>query len=101
MARIDLLPTSVSGRELPIKGGNSYRPNHNFFEPENGNMTVGFIDLPAGQDLWPAHSVEVPISFFYWEGLDGQIYPGRKWRVQEGARVVGIGTVLEVLPEQA
>jgi elongation factor Tu len=95
-ANIRLLPTVESGRTTPIKG--SYRPNHNFFGPDDREMTVGFIDFPSGTELRPGDSIDLPITFWSWPGLEGQIYPGRKWRIQEGAKLVGIGTVLEVLP---
>jgi hypothetical protein len=61
-------------------------------------MTTGFLDLPEGTDLHPGESIELPITFWYWSGLKDQIYPGREWRIQEGGRLIGIGTVLEVLP---
>jgi elongation factor Tu len=96
-ANIRLLPTSESGRTAPIRGGSSYRPNHNFFGPENRNMTVGSIDLPEDGDLYPGESMDVLVTFLKWYGLEGQVYPGRDWRIQEGAKLVGIGTVLEVL----
>jgi len=47
---------------------------------------MGRIDLPYGTELHPGDSI------------DGQIYPGREWRIQEGAKLIGIGTILEVLP---
>jgi translation elongation factor EF-Tu-like GTPase len=95
-ATVRLLPTSESGRTTPIQG--SYRPNHNFFGPDSHNMTVGFIDLPEGTELHPGESIDLPIVFWNWPGLRGQIYPGREWRIQEGAKLVGIGTIIEVLP---
>ena len=95
-ANIRLLPGAESGRTMPIRG--SYRPNHNFFGPDDRNMTMGFIDLPDGTSLHPGESIELPITFWNWPGLKGQICPGREWRIQEGAGLVGIGTVLEVLP---
>jgi hypothetical protein len=82
-ANVRLLPVTESGRTAPIRG--SYRPNHNFFGPDNQNMTVGFIDLPNGQELYPGESIELPIMFWNWPGLERQIYPGREWRIQEGA----------------
>ena len=96
-ANIFFLPTAEGGRSLPIKGGVSYRPNHNFFGPDNLNMTVGFIDLPEGTDVYPGESIEVQIALWKWPGLEGEIYPGRKWLIQEGAKLVGTGTVIEVL----
>ncbi|MDH7971438.1 hypothetical protein QH494_04530 [Sphingomonas sp. AR_OL41] len=95
-ANVRLLPTAHSGRATPIKG--SYRPNHNFFGADDRDMTVGFIELPDGMELHPGESIDVPITFGRWPGLEGQIYPGREWRIQEGGTLVGIGTILEVLP---
>lgn len=95
-ANIRLLPTGEGGRALSIKG--SYRPNHNFFGPDNRDMTVGFIDLPDGTELRPGDDTDLLITFWNWPGVEGQIHKGREWRIQEGAKVVGIGTVLDVLP---
>ena len=95
-ANARLLPIAEGGRITPIRG--SYRPNHNFFDPDNRNMIVGFIDLPNGSELHPGESIELPITFWNSDGLERQIYPGREWRIQEGAKLVGIGTVLEILP---
>ncbi len=95
-ANIRLLPAAESGRTRAIRG--SYRPNHNFFGPDDRDMTMGFIDLPHGTSLHPGESIELPITFWNWPGLKDQIYPGREWRIQEGTRLVGIGTVLEILP---
>jgi elongation factor Tu len=94
-AEISLLPTAESGRTSPVFG--SYRPNHNFFGPHDREMTIGAIDLPEGVKLHPGQSIELPITFWWWPGLEGQIYPGRKWRIQEGHHLVGIGKVLELL----
>jgi elongation factor Tu len=93
-ANIRLLPAAESGRTTPVRA--SYRPNHNFFGPENRTMTVGFIDLPEGRELHPGESIEVPITFWKWPGLEELIYPGREWRIQEGQRLVGFGTVIEI-----
>ncbi|HWL83758.1 MAG TPA: hypothetical protein VNR89_22610 [Roseomonas sp.] len=95
-ANIRLLPSAESGRTVPISG--SYRPNHNFFGPDDRTMTVGFIELPDGTELHPGESIELSIAFWKRPGLEGEVYPGRAWRIQEGAKLVGIGTVIEVLP---
>ncbi len=94
-AEVRLLPTGEGGRADAIRGG--YRPNHNFFGPEDREMAVGCIDLPEGSELLPGQSVEVTITFLGWPGLTGLVYPGREWRIQEGPRLVGIGRVIEVL----
>ena len=95
-ANIRLLPTAEGGRVSSIKG--SYRPNHNFYGPEDREMTIGFVNLPDDTELRPGDSIDLPITFSNWPGLEEQIYPGREWRIQEGAKLVGIGTVLEILP---
>ena len=94
-ANVRLLPTSEGGRTSSVRG--SYRPNHNFCGPDNRNMTVGFIDLPEGTELHPGESMDLQITFWNWAGLSEQIYPGQEWRIQEGAKLVGIGTIIEVL----
>jgi translation elongation factor EF-Tu-like GTPase len=94
-AKIELLPTPLGGRFHPVVGGHSYRPNHNF-GLAGGDMSTGFIDLPLGQSLLPGDTAEVLIAFWYWSGLEGEIFVGREWRIQEGAKVVGKGTILEV-----
>jgi translation elongation factor EF-Tu-like GTPase len=95
-ANIRLLSTAKRGRTASIRG--SYRPNHNFFDSDDRNMTVGFVDLPNGTELHPGESLDLSITFWSWPDIEGQIYPGREWRIQEGAKLVGIGTVLAVLP---
>lgn len=95
-ANVRLLSTAEGGRASSIKG--SYRPNHNFFGPDNRDMTMGRPDLPDNTELHPADSIDLPITFWTWPAVEGQICPGREWRIQEGAKLVGIGTVLEVLP---
>jgi hypothetical protein len=60
-------------------------------------MAIGYIDLPNGSELRPGESMELSINFLSFPALSGQVYPGREWRIQEGVKLVGIGTVLEVL----
>lgn len=93
-ASVRLLPEVEHGRRA------NYRPNHNFFGPDDRVMTMGEVNIPAGEELHPGETMEVPITFFNWPGLVGQIYPGREWRIQEGATLVGIGTIIEVLSSE-
>ncbi|HZF95199.1 MAG TPA: hypothetical protein VEZ20_10065 [Allosphingosinicella sp.] len=97
-ARIRLLPREEGGRATPIVGGTSYRPNHNFMSDQNVEMGMGAIDLPPGFLLQPGESVEVEMTLYPWP-LDTDISPGREWRIQEGGRLVGIGTVLDILSD--
>ena len=93
-ALIWLLPTVESGRSAPVLG--SYRPNHNFFGPDNLDMAVGPIDLPDGQRLLPGESREVEMTFYGWPPRS-EIFPGREWLIQEGAMVVGRGEILAII----
>jgi translation elongation factor EF-Tu-like GTPase len=96
-ASVELLPTPAGGRTQPVVGGASYRPNHNFFAPDNRDMCMGFIELPPGQDLMPGQSAELEITFWVWPELRAAIKPGHTWTIQEGSKIVGSGTVLDVL----
>ncbi|MDP3079371.1 MAG: hypothetical protein U1E69_12080 [Tabrizicola sp.] len=95
IASVSLLATDDGGRTAPIRG--SYRPNHNFFGPDNRDMTIGFIDLPVGVELLPGQSIETPISFWSWPRLAAEIRVGSEWTIQEGPKVVGFGKVLKVI----
>lgn len=75
----------------------SYRPNHNFGDAENRQMDIGYIDFPEGQSLLPGQSREINVTFFFRPELEEVLSPGRRWRIQEGAHLVGYGTVLDVI----
>ena len=94
-ASVRLLSVAEGGRPGPIKG--SYRPNHNFFGPDNRNMLVGLIELRDGEELQPGESAVFEIEFLNWSALRPELRPGTAWLIQEGAQVVGVGTVLEIL----
>lgn len=61
-------------------------------------MAIGFIEVPDGTTLHPGESMDLLITFWNWPDLEGKIHQGRAWRIQEGAKLVGFGTILEVLP---
>ncbi len=62
-------------------------------------MTIGFVTIPESVELHPGQSIQLPIWLWSWPGIEGRIVPGLQWRIQEGATLVGIGTVIEVLGE--
>ena len=96
-ARVHFLTTEEGGRQTPLRGGGSYRPNHNFGGPDDREMCVGFIDLPEGREVRPGDTIETPLSLLIWPELKREIRAGREWRIQEGGRLVAMGTVLSVL----
>jgi hypothetical protein len=52
-------------------------------------MTIGFIERPDGSELLSSESLEAPMTFSEkWSGLEGQAYPGRRWGLQEGPKLV-------------
>ena len=94
-AKLCLLPTEKGGRKNSIFGPGSYRPDHNF---GGESMYIGFIDMAEGFYLVPTDCAEVRVDFLgRYPELLKELYVGREWYVQEGAKVVGIGTILEVL----
>ena len=99
-ARIRLLSAEEGGRKGPIANSGttfSYRPQHNFSGPENKEMVEGFIHLEPGTAVHPGESSEIEMILMPSQEIN--LSPGREWRIQEGSRVVGIGTILQVLAD--
>jgi translation elongation factor EF-Tu-like GTPase len=95
-AEIRLLSPAEGGRDAPIKG--SFRPNHNFSGPDNSDMAVGLVTIPDQVLLSPGERAEATVTFLTSAELARQIRPGKRWRIQEGRKLIGEGTILEVLP---
>lgn len=96
-ASIRLLSTREGGRSSPLLGGGSYRPNHNFFGPDDRDMCVGFIELPEGQQVAPGDTIQTEMTLWIYPAVKLEIRSGRQWRIQEGGKLVAVGTILEVL----
>ena len=93
-ATIHLVPEAEGGRHGPFTKG--YRPNHNFQGPDDRFFFIGQIE--AGENEWgaPGESKVLWITFLNARGLRELLVPGRVWRIQEGGKLVGTGTVIEV-----
>jgi elongation factor Tu len=100
-ARIRFLSTEEGGRSSPLRGGVSYRPNHNFFGPDDRDMCVGFIELAEGEYAAPGDTIEKVIALSIFSAVEAEIREGREWRIQEGAKLVAMGTILRVLDPQS
>lgn len=98
LARMRLLSAEEGGRELPLQGPLEYRPNHNFLGTDNRDLGMGSIELSANMILQPGDSVDVTMTLYPWPP-DIDVSPGLQWRIQEGPRLVAIGTVLKVLAD--
>lgn len=96
-ASIQFLSTQDGGRSSPLLGGVSYRPNHNFFGPDDRDMCMGSIELPEGQQVAPGDTIQTEMTFWIYPALKPEIRGGRQWRIQEGGKLVAMGTILEVL----
>jgi len=96
-ASIRLLSTEEGGRSSPLLGGGSYRPNHNFFGPDDRDMCMGFIELPEDQQVAPGDTIQTEMTLWIYPAVKPEIRSGRQWRIQEGGKLVAVGTILEVL----
>ena len=95
-AKIELLSTQDGGRKKPLRGPVSYRPNHNFFGENDREMLMGPIELAEGQSIAPGESVDVNMTLWLWPPLVSELRVGQRWRIQEGAQLVGWGEVLNI-----
>ncbi|MBB4099402.1 hypothetical protein [Sphingomonas kyeonggiensis] len=96
-ASIRFLSAEEGGRASPLAGGGSYRPNHNFFGPNDRDMCMGFIELPAGQQVTPGETIQADLDLLIYPAVKPEIKAGKQWRIQEGGKLVAVGTILEVL----
>ncbi|WP_139139345.1 hypothetical protein [Sphingobium phenoxybenzoativorans] len=99
-ARIHFLSTEEGGRSSPLLGGGSYRPNHNFFGPDDSDMCMGFIELAEGERVAPGDTIQKTITLWVSPAVASEIRKGREWRIQEGLKLVATGTILRVLDPQ-
>jgi translation elongation factor EF-Tu-like GTPase len=96
-ARIHFLSTEDGGRSSPLQGGGSYRPNHNFFGPDDRDICMGLIELADGEQVAPGDTIQKAITLSIFSAVRPEIREGRDWRIQEGAKLVATGTILRVL----
>jgi translation elongation factor EF-Tu-like GTPase len=96
-AILRLLRTEEGGRRTGVRSG--YRPNHNFGGPDDPEFYIGQIDFESGDIIEPGDSRKVVVRFISGPGLREKLQVGRSWRIQEGYRLVGEATVLEVRHE--
>jgi translation elongation factor EF-Tu-like GTPase len=95
-AKITMKPTEEGGRQSGFKSG--YRPNHVFELPDdlrNLKAYIGDIQF-AGQELIePGETKIVTVRFLKIADIDNYITVGRKWFINEAAKTVGFGEILE------
>ena len=93
-ARISVLRTEDGGRKGPFT--KNYRPNHNFSDTANRNFFIGQVEVEQNEWVHPGETRELWITFINVRGLAEFLTPGRKWRIQEGSKLVARAEVLNV-----
>lgn len=97
LARVSFLPTDEGGRREPCSG--LYRPNHNFGGPDGREFYIGQLQIPPGEVVRPGETRTLEIVFLNSRGLSEVLHLGRRWRIQEGGRLVASAEVLELRGE--
>lgn len=96
---LHLLPTREGGRSVAVRS--NFRPNHNFDEGRSPlTMYIGSVVMGPDEYLEPGEFAEVIFQFTDDGALRDKIYPGRKWTIQEGLKVVGYGEILAVIGDE-
>ena len=93
-ATIALFAQDKGGRPGPFTKG--FRPNHNFCGPDDRFFFIGQIEVEEGDWVYPGETREFKVTFLNARGLCELLFPGRIWRIQEGPRLIGTGTVIEI-----
>ena len=92
-ARIEFLSTAEGGRHGPVASG--YRPNHDFGLP--GELNDAQHEYPNNDWVEPGQSALALLWLFSPNRQTGRLYPGFKFKVQEGGHIVGNGEIVSVL----
>ena len=95
-AHVSLVRTEDGGRRSQVPAGFGYRPDHSF-DSNDGTLVMGELTFSGVEPVQPGDAREAQLKFITITGLLEEIEVGSQWRVQEGARVVGHGRILEIL----
>jgi translation elongation factor EF-Tu-like GTPase len=58
---------------------------------------MGFIELADGEQVAPGDTIQKDITLSLFPPVEPEIREGRDWRIQEGGKLVAVGTILQVL----
>jgi translation elongation factor EF-Tu-like GTPase len=92
-ARIAYRPTDAGGRKTPVCSG--YRPDHDF--GLTGELHCALHEYLERRCVEPGTDAKALLWLLAPEVQRGRFYPGLRFTVQEGAKVVGHGEVVTVL----
>ena len=96
-AKITMKTTAEGGRQHGFKSG--YRPNHVFELQANlQNLTtyIGDIQFDDQELIEPGETKVVTVRFLKIPQVEKYIKVGQKWFINEAARTLGYGEILEV-----
>jgi translation elongation factor EF-Tu-like GTPase len=96
-ARISMKKTEEGGRKSGIASG--YRPNHVFEMPEDLNKLTTYIGDIRFEDqelIEPGETRIVTVRFLRIRLIEKYMKVGQKWFINEAARTIGIGEILEI-----
>lgn len=89
--------TEEGGRQSGFKSG--YRPNHVFELPNNlKNLKthIGDIQFDDQELIEPGETKVVTVRFLKMPEVEKYISVGQKWFINEAARTLGFGEILEI-----
>lgn len=98
-ARISMKKTDEGGRRSGFKSG--YRPNHVFEMPEDLHKLktyIGDIQFDDQEFIAPGETKIVTVRFLRVPRIEHYMKVGQKWFINEGAKTLGFGEILDVYP---
>lgn len=96
-ARITMKKTEEGGRQFGFKSG--YRPNHVFELPDdlkNLKTYIGDIQFDDQELIEPGETKVVTVRFLKMPQIEKYIVVGQKWFINEAAKTLGFGEIVEV-----
>ena len=98
-ASISMKKTEDGGRKSGFSSG--YRPNHVFEMPADLSKLktyVGDIQFEGQELFYPGETKIVTVRFLRQPVVEKYMRVGQKWFINEAARTLGFGEILEILP---
>ena len=96
-AKVTMKTTAEGGRQQGFKSG--YRPNHVFELPDDlRDLTtyIGDIQFDDQELIEPGETKIVTVRFLKMPQVRKYIKVGQKWFINEAARTLGFGEILEI-----
>jgi len=96
-AKIAMKATKDGGRQFGFKSG--YRPDHAFELPadlKNLKTYIGDIQFNDQELIEPGETKVVTVRFLKSPGIEKYINIGQQWYINEAAKTLGFGEILEI-----